>query len=631
MKLRNLTLYFLFVFLVFNTKAQNLYDIKIPTDDYIKRCQECITLINSKPVEIQYGVKKDNMNNLYFYVTQKDWFDAFFKKGGDGIAIDIVSKDLYDCSIDKYSKTNVTLGELQNPVYLKDLKKNMQIGQRGEVICYIGTLPEKYWGKEVEYNIVFLKDKYLCHYNRFLNIEAYRWDIMDMGLYFDSLSYKNDFDTARNKNDKFMLHKKTLRFEIPFTKNKSEYTNTDIKPLYDSLNLTDFNISKITIRAYSSVEGDLERNIILQQARAQSIVNVMQSYQSPTLITEIYSNENWVEFLNDISTTTYANLAGLSKEEIKKKLNDKQISQDLEPILAKHRKAIIILELEKKDLYKNLSVTELVEMFSKSITDKNINRAIEIQNSLFEKVKNHEASIENLEQLAIPKQSEYSILLNKDCIFKYLMDESEVYTTYKELLELKDIMPKNPQIRYNLCAIQFRVWLLGDKAINPVEFKKEISNLKSFGISSQLIKRMLINYEIIMCEYYMLNRDYVNKDKSLKYIYSNFQTIPLSDFDYLSLAQYFSSYSKYDWAIKLLEKRVKTIDVNEDLLFYYINLTIGDEKITKQQSYRTIMLNAYNLNKTRYCKIFNSIDNGGVSFQLLENDFLRKTYCENCR
>lgn len=622
---------FLFIAISISTNAQDLYDIKIPTDDYLKRCQECISLIDSKPVEIEYGIRKDNVNNLYFYVTNKDWFESFFKKGGDGIAIDIVSKDLYDCSIDKYSNTKVVLGDLQKPVYLKDLKKNMQFGQRGEVYCYIGTLPEKFWGKEVEYNIVFIKDKYLCHYNRFYNIESYRWDIMDMGLYFDSLSYKNDFDTSKNNTDKFRLQQKTLRFEIPFTKNKSEYTDADIKPLYDSLNLTDFNISKITIRAYSSVEGELDRNIILQQARAQSIVNVMQSYQSPTLTTEINSSENWVEFLNDITSTPYAYLANLSKEEIKKKLNEKDLSQALESILAKHRKAIVILELEKKDLYKDLSVSELVDMFSKSITDKNISRAIEIQNSLFEKVKNHEATIQDLEQLTIPKQTEYSLLLNKDCIFKYLMDESEVYTTYKELLELKDIMPKNPQIRYNLCAIEFRVWLLNGKAIDPVEFKKEITNLKTYGISAQLIKRMMINYEIIMCEYYMQNGDFASKDKSLKYIYSNFQTIPLSDFDYLSLAQYFCSYAKYDWAIKLLEKKVKTIDVNEDLLFYYINLTIGDDKLTKQQSYRTIMLNAYNLNKTRYCKIFNSIDNGGVSFQLLENDYLRKTYCESCK
>jgi len=124
---------FLFIAISISTNAQDLYDIKIPTDDYLKRCQECVSLIDSKPVEIEYGIRKDNVNNLYFYVTKKEWFDSFFKKAGDGVAIDIVSKDLYDCSIEKYSNTKVILGDLQKPVYLKDLKKNMQFGQNGVV------------------------------------------------------------------------------------------------------------------------------------------------------------------------------------------------------------------------------------------------------------------------------------------------------------------------------------------------------------------------------------------------------------------------------------------------------------------------------------------------------------------
>ena len=143
---------------------------------------------------------------------------------------------------------------------------------------------------------------------------------------------------------------------------------------------------------------------------------------------------------------------------------------------------------------------------------------------------------------------------------------------------------------------------------------------------------MLINYEIVMCEYYMRYGDYFNKDKSLKYIYiySNYKYVPLSDIDYLSLTQYFASYSKYDWSTKLLKKKVKSVNVDEDLLFYYLNLTLFDEKMTKRSEYRTIILNAYNINKIRFCEIFEPFGEGGVTFQLLENEYLRKTYCENC-
>lgn len=81
-------------------------------------------------------------------------------------------------------------------------------------------------------------------------------------------------------------------------------------------------------------------------------------------------------------------------------------------------------------------------------------------------------------------------------------------------------------------------------------------------------------------------------------------------------------------AAKLLGKKARTIDIDEDLLFYYLNLTLVNKTLTKKLDYRTIMLNAINMNKTRFCNLFNSVENGGVTFQLLEDDYLRKTFCE---
>jgi len=479
--------------------------------------------------------------------------------------------------------------------------------------------------------IIFLKNKNLCYYNSFFDLKAYRWDLLDMGFYFDTLTYKSAFDSSLTEQERYILQNKILKFEIPFEKNKSEYSNTDIKPLYDSLNLTDFNIKKITIRAYSSIEGNEERNNQLQQERAQSIVYALQSYQKPSIVTEIIVSENWVDFLNDVSLTQFSYLVELSKEGIKEKLKDKNLESLLEPYLQKHRKAIIILDLQKKDKYESVPVIELIELFSKSISEKNLEQAIDIQNSIFEKVRNLEIPTNYIDKLELPEKSEFSLLLNKNSIFKYLMNELDVYNTYKELTELLDLIPKDGHIKYNICALKFKVWLLGESAVNPIDFKKEITELKILGIPDNLVKRMLINYEIIMCEYYMTQGDFSNKDKSLKYIYSNYKYVPLSDYDYLSLAQYFASYTKYDWATKLLEKKVKSVDVEEDLLFYYLNLTLIDEKMTKRSDYRTILLNAYNINPSRFCEIFEPIGQGGVTFQLLENEYLRKTYCENCK
>ena len=75
---------------------------------------------------------------------------------------------------------------------------------------------------------------------------------------------------------------------------------------------------------------------------------------------------------------------------------------------------------------------------------------------------------------------------------------------------------------------------------------------------------------------------------------------------------------------------MNNVDVEEDLLFYYLNLTIVDQSLTRKTAYRSIMLNAININKKRYCDLFKVGSDGGITIQLLENNFLKKTYCENC-
>lgn len=140
-----------------------------------------------------------------------------------------------------------------------------------------------------------------------------------MGMYMDTLTYASQADTTKNERLASLLKRKAMRFTIPFEKSRAEYSAKDLQPLYDSLRLTDFTIRRIDIEAYSSVEGTLERNMELQEKRAQSIVAALQSFQSPNIVTTVKASENWVEFLNDVSHTSHADLAYLDKEEINKK------------------------------------------------------------------------------------------------------------------------------------------------------------------------------------------------------------------------------------------------------------------------------------------------------------------------
>lgn len=616
----------LIVFSLNSLLAQNTYDIEFSKKERDQKCQDCFQTFNEKPYEVKFSIKREKAN-LYFEVNDKNWFNQLFKNSGDGIAIDIVLKDRYACELESVENAQIK-GFLLKPVYSKELKSGLKTDSENIYSVFVGKIPEGLLDEQLEFNILFLGNKNICRYYVTYDLESYTWDLLDMGMYLDTLT----FDTKQinpSAKENYLIRNKTLKFKIPFQKNKSTYSQADIKPIYDSLRLTDFNIKAINIKAYSSIEGIASRNIELQDLRANSIVAALQTFQKPTIETMVSSSENWVEFFNDIKGTKYENLSSLSKNEVRAKIAG-ALSREMEPIFKNHRKAIIELELEKKDKYKDESADKLLTKFNDAITVEKIEEANEIQNSIFEKIKVKEASPAILDQMDIPLQVKFARIFNKNSAFKYILDFKQALIVYNDLIELEKLVPNDINVKYNIMAVKIKLWRFDAINVDEDELKSQINAFKNYGISSSLISRMMVNYHIIKAENLMRNRDYGNKDKSVEYIKANYKNFPLSDYDYLSLAQFFSYYGNTKMAVDLLESKARSIDIDEDLLFYYLNLTLINEDLTHDSNYRTIMLNAINMNKGRFCKLFNSIENGGVTFQLLDDAYLRDAYCENC-
>lgn len=619
-----ITLFLLFMFSI-EVSAQNNYGINLPGSNRNQICRSFSQLFNQKPREVKFSVIRVE-NKLYFQINDEQWFNQLLKNRDDGLAIDVMDKARYDCSKAFIEKSQIK-GQLLEPVYSRDLRRGLEPYGEKYFRTYVGQVPPNLSNKSLEYNILFLNNNNLCRYQIIYNLESYPWDLLDMGLYLDSLTYNHK---AIKPKEGYLLRTKALKFIIPFEKNKSEYTQEDIKPIYDSLRLTDFNIKTINIKAYSSVEGSLERNIELQEQRANSIVEALQSFQKPTIKNKVTSSENWVEFLNDIKSTEYSALSSLSKKEIKAKLVGK-FSKDLEPILKNHRKAVLELGLEKIDKYKDMSSDQLVSMFDSAIKNEEVEEAKLIQNSIFEKIKSKTISPDILKELKVPGQVKYAKIMNKNSAFKYMLNERQALIVYNELKALERLVPNDSEVKYNITAIKIKLWRYKALDVNPSDLKKQINDLKNYNISEPLIARMLVNYHIINAENNMRKRDYKAKDASVKFINQSYKNFELSDYDYLSLAQFFSFYANTNLAVDLLEVKTRRIDIDEDLLFYYLNLTMINRQLTQDPDYRTVLFNAFNMNPERFCTLFNSIENGGVTFQLLEDEYLRTTYCESCQ
>ncbi len=623
-------LFWLALFVSPETEAQYAYGMKEPGEQRPQRCGECLKLVNGKPKEVQFAVYDDADGMVWFVITDARFLDQMKQKGGFGFTVDIVPSDRYRCGAGSSAAAGFPLGVLMEPVYQAALKERAKVMPDGSVAIRLGVLPKQFVGKPHEYNLIILHNKYICLYTNFTNIQSFRWDLLNMGMYMDTLTYVSRNDTSKQHQVTSIMKRKAMHFTIPFEKNKAVYSTKDLKPMYDSLRLTDFTIKRITIEAYSSVEGPEARNIELQQNRAQSIVSALQSYQTSNIETTVKASENWVEFLNDVVLTPYAELALLDKAEIKQRLTEDRVSADLEPILARHRKALVTLELQRKDVLLTMPQEQVVKAFERAIATKDLEQARKLQNAVFARIMDRELPASFLDRLEVPVQREFVVLMTSRAAFKYFEDPTDAYDTYLALEELERLMPTDGHIKYNLCAIRFHLLMAGKQAVDPDLLEASIKALRTYGIEEPLVTRMLINHSILMAEMDMAKGDYDRKDERMAFIRKNYTMVPMEPADHLSLAQYFASYANYADARAVLEPYLADIDVDEDLLFYYLNLTIFDSEQTKKNAYRQAMLNAANKNKPRFCGLFAAISEGGVTFQLLDDPYLLKTYCETC-
>lgn len=579
-------------------------------------------MVKALPPEVTFGTVIIG-DSAFLTFDDIRFYKNFFPGKNDGFALDIINQDQYQCdNVTRLAGSFSHKGFLLEPVYRDDIPKRMKVRDRA-VYIFGGLVPRNFDRKKIEANYMLLEDRYQCNYTSVVHVGSDAWDLLPMGLYYDTLK-------GETIEDRYKDLEKNLKFTIPFEKNTSVYKKEDIKPLYDSLKLTDYAITFIRIRAFTSVEGSLKRNIELQDERAQSIVSALQAYQPESIKSEITSNENWVEFMDAVVNTPYKSLAGKSKDEIKEALKDPTTADKLEPLLAKERKAIVELVLEKRVKYSKSTAAELKTYFDQSVSKKDVNEALYIQEIIFHKIKRQELPDTFLKDLEIPKTLEFGSLLLNYASFIYEQKYIDTFQALKAFTALNEILGENPKVNYNIIALQLKAWTSMKHIPIDDGLRKKIEDLGKQGISKQLVLRLLINYNLIRAEITYEGGNTAEREKSIRFVYDQYKRLKLTDTDLLSVARFMSFNSRFPLAREVLRPRTKALDASENLLFYYIGLTMYDKRNTSSQAYRTFLLNIVNSNRTRFCQLFTPVPQGGITFQLLEDEFLKKTWCENC-
>ncbi len=609
---------------VFGSTPLEIDGFKTPTNAYNisndynnQKCKDC-----RKIIDTIYSIGGFVENDIvYLSVGRGDRFMKAFK-GNYYITADVILKRQFACDdINQLHSSRYHDGYLMKPVPLKKILK----GNLFDDVIYapIGELPFSI-NEQFEVNIMILNKPTMSR-KKNLCISIYPSPLYGHDLKL--MRHTSLIDTNSNMND-FLLNR-TLKFEIPFEKNKFDYTQEDIQPMIDSLSLNKFSIQEIKLRAYSSVEGSKENNIILQNKRAKSIVKSFQSFQLDSIETRIRSSENWKGFRRDVKKTSYSYLAKLSKDEVKKELEIDSVNKELESVLAKHRKAIVIVDIQEK-MEATRDIEQLIFEFQNELDQDKVDEAnLEVfQGKIHAFIIKNDLDLSLLNRINIPLNPEYLPFLMNDVTLRYEL--GDIVPPMEELLLLAKSASKRIDFLFDIHGYMLQHWY--KKPLLELEHLKVANNAKLLiqnkGVEIGEYYKMMLNYHICLANYYSSIKDYEKEKKATRYVFRYYKKATLRSSDALILANYLVNHKMVTEAAKLLRPYTNKSEVSKDVLFYYLSVAIFTKFTKNDNDFDVKMKQALDLDGVRFCELFGY---PALSFQLMRNRTLKKYFCDNCQ
>lgn len=568
-----------------------------------------------------------NEGIIYLYFNSLNMFKEVFTERDDAIAIDLVQRDQFKCGEgNRFYPSDVHEGMMMKPVNRnKMLRKNL-LKDEGEVLVPLGQLPEIIDTTNTEFNLLIIKDGYLCNTIVYNNLRGENIEEINIPWAIDTVPASNNLDSIR----------KQFEFEIQFEQNKAEYKLSDIQPLLDSIHLKNHIVKGVDITAFSSLEGDVEKNRRLQQKRANSILNAMAAYVPDGAKTTVKTKENWDGFFASIEGSPYAEeYKGLSKEEVRAKINAMDtLDYNLEPYLKDQRKASVVITVES--VHNDSALQKILRnRFDYAVDNGKYEKALLLQSIMFKNFLKGKLPSSILyegyeifrKKKTLPLKNNilaftqrYKPVNNRDSLRKYLD---------KKLLPLMTVNEDYPFIRYNDLVLELQEWSDNYKVVKDTRsLRKEIKSLYGSKIPRSSVHKLMLGFYLVAADYYFEQKEFDKRDKALGEIRELFMKDDLDSADIDRISDYFIFQMRIKWAMDIIKPVIhKNEEVNEHFLFKFLTIMVYDDDLKETEKYYDYFKQAASVNKDRFCKLFGYPN---MSFQLLSDQKIKSIYCSEC-
>ncbi len=581
-------------------------------------------------VDLQENLEINDNGEIVFKYNNLKKFRRFLRGKKDALAVDIVQKKQFNnCgqqNIADYSHVNV--GYMTKRLWAKKIyKRNIATGEgrRNKVTkleVILGELPLEFKPEDVELNLMIIKDKHVCYNVPQSYVDDKFYDFVpEIGLLPDTTLPPGVPAYAPKATST------ELKFRIPFKQGKFEYNPEDMIPVLKALNEPDFIINQIFISAYSSLEGRIADNQVLQRKRAESIVKAFEENQNASIVDSIVTESNLKDLKADAKGTMFEDVCDMELEQAVNYVNAH--ATEMEFMLEKHRYADVKIWVTY-DIDGDKEQAYVIDQFNKAIEAGQLDRALAIQKYILLRVIEGRYNDKAVSDMRIPQGKDYvGLNMNKIWLTKYVFKDALDEDYLEKIDDLNKLDDQNIYVDYNDILCEVTLENLEDENVST-KLQERIDKVYNTPIRVDLVDLLNIELQYQVMDIYKdsLGYDHPLVKQRIDKIKEIIKFEELSWENSLKLSGVFINHGDYEYAVRLLEPWIYDERVQFVLLTSYATACSKVEYKVHSKNFYYALSKIKEKDPEFFCKLFKG---DKLSVQTFVNTEVKKLWCETCK
>lgn len=518
-------------------------------------------------------------------------FKALLASSNDEILVDVIQKNQFDCG----EGNQLYPGTIANGYLMKGIKKGKLVAQNkldsiNELELIYNEVPSFYNSKTDELNLILVKDGRHCATVPYNNLTVENKKQFDLKLL---LAGESDKQT--------LVLKDTFEFKYTYTENWQSQWAKDSALLAKS----NFKIAekKVTVSQFPKTINPNEKLEVKWDLISEYVKNSV--YQLD--LAELKTPQEKVNYLNEAA------------------LEDVKLAEFLQDLNTVKIKLIGESTLQTKQ-----STEELIELYKLFLRTNKIEAALFIQAKLIDKVRKQELEPTKI-PLADPAQKASTLkVLNNQIVLESILGK-EMYggnPIYLSFFELYLIKKSEVEVAFNYHVAKLKFWSEDIKNVTDFDtWEKDFSKIPIGEVPVKKYARAKLNYSLLAADYYYDTGKFEKRKDAFDDFLKWYQKADLSNTEMLELVKTLCYHDQYSAAVKIL-KTYEELEKHEELLYYFLQISIYDRELVSQQLWNEKLKAAKENFPNNFCKFFTKEK---IGIQSLSNTAVKEMYCSTCK